>query len=84
MADKISELYELMEDLMEENDLKEFRNRDVDNLNSYHFGLGLWLRNNVLKKDNEIYKLFFDLGIENKDDMSNELVEGFFFYLNGK
>ena len=71
-----------MEELITENELKKFRESDICNKDYDKFRLRLWLLNNTLKDGSDIYNFFFDLGIENKDDMANELIEGFFMSLN--
>lgn len=47
----------------------------VDELAVHHFGLGLYLRNNVLTPESELYKLFTREGINHKDDMSSMMVK---------
>ena len=50
--------------------LAEFRHRDFSDLHEYHFGLGMYLRSNVLTADSSLYKAFKGNGINHPDDMS--------------
>ena len=54
--------------------LTEFRHKATDQLHVYHFGLGMYLRNNVLSADSAIYKAFKEHGITHKDDMSAAII----------
>ena len=81
---EIKELYCLMEDILDYDRIKEFIKRDVDDIWLNDFGLTLWVRNNVLGDSNTIYRNFVRSGITNKDVMSYELIEGFYWYLKLK
>jgi len=51
----------------------------------YHFGLGMWLRNNWgLWKGSRLSKWFNDKGIRHPDDMSGIILDSFWGHLNGK
>jgi len=54
--------------------LAEFKSKDINHLHDYHMGMGLYLRNNVLTTEKELYKLFQKNGIEEPDDMSAEIL----------
>lgn len=82
MKNVFIELYEFMEELMDENDLDEFRKSDIYHLDYYNFSLRQWLCDRVLKDGSDFYNFFMDLDIEDKNDMANELIEGFFVSLN--
>jgi hypothetical protein len=60
--------------LVEQNLLQEFIEKDSGKLHEYHWGLGLFLRNNILKSDSDIYKEFVKVGINEKDDMSSLII----------
>jgi len=56
----------------------------VEDLAIYHFGTGLWIRNNWIYPGNDrIDKVFRDAGIYHPDDMSYEIIKGYHYYLNG-
>ena len=53
----------------------------------YHFGVGLHLRNNLLRqheKSEMVVKYFNDLGIENYDYMSGIILHSYHRYLNNQ
>jgi len=62
----------------------EFIQRPADELYRYHFGLGLYLRNNLLAPESELYKLFMLAGIGHKDDMSSMMMKQWHKVLNGR
>lgn len=54
---------------------------------NYHFGIGMYLRNNLLRhneKSEEITKFFNSLGIHHFDDMSSIILTSYHRYLNGE
>ena len=55
--------------------LSEFKNKDQDKLHEYHFRLGMFLRNNVLTEDSELYKKFQAIGVKERDDMSSIIIQ---------
>jgi len=56
----------------------------ADGLADFHFGLGLYLRNNVLTPESELYRLFMLAGIGHKDDMSSMMLKRWHKALNGR
>jgi len=62
----------------------EFIQTPADELYHYHFGLGLYLRNNVLAPESELHKLFTLTGIGHKDDMSSMMMKRWHKALNGR
>ncbi|WP_139920451.1 DUF6794 domain-containing protein [Hymenobacter sp. DG01] len=54
-------------------------------LAKFHFGLGLWMRNNWgLWGDSRLQQYFEELNITHPDDMSGVLLKSYSDYLNGK
>jgi len=72
----IMELWtDIRESVFKENEsLAEFKNTKPDELSDYHYGLGLYLRNNILIPDSEIYLKFIENGILQRDDMSSAML----------
>ena len=63
------------------NDIKE---SSVNGLIKYHMGLGMWIRNNWIRQtNNRITKLLYDNGLGHPDDMSQIIIIGYHYYLNG-
>lgn len=54
--------------------LTEFKNKPTSELNEYHFGLGLYLRNNILKDGSALVEKFNERGIKVRDDMSTVII----------
>jgi hypothetical protein len=66
-------------------DIKEdIKESSVNGLIKYHMGLGMWIRNNWIKQtNNRITKLLYDNGLRHPDDMSQIIIIGYHYYLNG-
>lgn len=65
-------------------DLVKFMKCDYNRLFLYHFGLGTWIRNDLLQKNQKIYRLFIKAGVFHPDDMSSILTDQFYLYLRTK
>jgi len=66
---------DMRKNIFTDNDsLSEFRDKNFDGLGDYHFGLGLYLRNNILSSDSELYLKFIESGINRRDDMSSLII----------
>jgi len=59
---------------VDEKALAEFKGKPADQLHDYHFGLGLYLRNNILTSDSVLVKSFKENGITHYDDMSSAII----------
>ena len=64
--------------------LSEFKNKASNELSEYHFGLGLYLRNNVLTDGSDIYLMFRKAGIIERDDMSSVMIRLWHTELQGE
>jgi hypothetical protein len=65
---------------------EEIRTSEETGLFRYHFGLGMWMRNNwSLWVEESRIKLFFDsLGVNDADDISSLIITSYWNYLNGR
>jgi len=81
---EIENSFPLMEKLFTKEDLLEFKNAPVSELCMYHFSLGLWIRNNLLKEKSPLYKLFLENGVEHPDDMSSLMIKLFHYCVSKK
>jgi len=59
-------------------------NTEENELYIFHFGFGMWLRNNILTEGSDIRRLFVENGVVHKDDMSSILIREFHKRLMGK
>lgn len=73
-----------IEKLFSPNELKEFIACAPGNLDRYHFGLGTWIRNELLKDGSPLTARFLRGGVLQKDDMSQLLIELFHLYVRNK
>lgn len=60
--------------------MKEFLACSYSELTRWHFGFGSWIRNNILLENSPLYKLFNEVGITQKDDMSSIIIKLFYIY----
>ena len=70
-----------IEKLFNESALEEFMNCNSSNLSLYHFGLGTWIRNNLLQENTRLYNTFIKFGIVQKDAISSLIISQFHAYL---
>lgn len=66
---------------------KNITEKDTTTPRNYHFGIGMNLRNNLLRhneKSEEITKFFDSLGIHHYDDMSSIILTSYHRYLNNE
>lgn len=62
--------------------LAEMKKATCEDLLNYHFGFGMWLRNNILNKTSGLYDYFVCTGVKHPDDMSSIITINFHQYLN--
>ena len=64
--------------------IKEFKKKKQESLVEYHFGLGMWMRNNWgLWKGSRLRDYLAQLGFRHTDDMSGAIITCFWRHLNG-
>jgi len=78
LHEEIEKYFPIIEKLFKKNDLQGFINTPAENLYQYHFGLGTWIRNNLLVEESLLYQLFIENYIDNKDDMSSMIIKLFY------
>lgn len=66
---------------LSEDNRRVLANTPMQMLAMYHYGLGTWIRNNLLKPESMLYLLFQDAGFDQKDDMSMFVIEKFHAFL---
>jgi hypothetical protein len=73
-----------LERMLDPNVIKEIKESHEEDLVRYHFGIGLWMRNNWgLWGGSRLQKYFLDLGFRHPDDMSGVIIICFWRHLNG-
>ena len=82
---EIENSFPMIESLLSEEDLLEFKESPIKDLLFYHFGLGTWIRNNLLNtKENCLNSLFLENGVEDLDDMSFYIIMLFHYHVSKK
>lgn len=79
---EISKTFPKITQIMSEKYLIEFIQAPITQLNIYHFGLGLWIRNNLLQPESKLYQEFVNNGFIFTDDMSTMIIIMLHYYLN--
>ena len=80
----IEEVFPEIEKQFDKQTLGEFLACDFRNLNKYHFGLGLWIRNHLLVENKELKTLFVSGGVTSYDDISALIIRLFYIYVRNK
>jgi hypothetical protein len=80
----LNDCYIALDKLLNDQTKNDIKITSVNDLIKYHMGLGMWIRNNWIRQtDNRITKLFLDKGIRHPDNMSQTIIIGYHYYLNG-
>jgi len=77
LEEKILNMWSIVkENVFKDNDiLSEFISTQKNKLYEYHFGLGLYLRNNFIYPDKELYREFNECGVIHNDDISSIMIQ---------
>ncbi len=78
---EIKKGFEKLKKEIRKNDLADFINCRYEELALYHFGLGTYIRNNMLGEDTKLLHEFKKIGVANKDDLSYLLIRILYIYL---
>ena len=85
LYDEIENSFQIIEKWFSKENLQEFKDTPVSDLYLYHFGLGIWIRNDLLNpQKSHLYDLFSENGIEHQDDMSSLIINQFHEYISNK
>ena len=86
IPNSLSECFEQLSLFLTSEDIEELRNSEFEELYQYHFGLGLWIRNNWIypAPDSRLMKMFFSAGFRHPDSISSFIVEAYHYYLNNE
>lgn len=78
---KITKLFPVFELILPKKVLCELINATPDEMDSFHFSFGLFIRNNLLISGSSLYDAFINAGINHKDDMSLMIIKLFYKHL---
>ena len=84
LYEEILNKFPIIEKRFSADELLEFKDTLAGDLYMYHFGLGIWIRNNLLKEKSLLYQLFIENNIIHKDEMSFLTIKLFHFSLSVK
>jgi hypothetical protein len=80
LEDAFVELERMIHPMM----LQTMRKKSEDQMHSYHFGLGMWMRNHWgLWQGSRLSRWFNDRGVHHPDNMTAVILETFWRRLNG-
>ena len=81
----LDDCFRQLEKILKPKDLDQIKSGTEKDMIKYHFGLGMWLRNNWgLWAGSRLAKWFNEQGIFHPDDMSGVILDSFWRHLNKK
>jgi len=79
----LEECFQQLDSVLTPENVERMRTGGEDDMGMYHFGLGVWMRNNWgLWKGSVLSEWFEDRGIWHPDDMSGIILTSYWRYLN--
>ena len=82
---EIEKTFPAIEKVFSKEELLCFKDASPIDLYLYHFGLGTWIRNNLLHPENSVlYNFLIENGIEDSDDMSTLIILLFHYHVSNK
>jgi hypothetical protein len=80
----VSDAHERLVKLLPDSVLRRMRSGTEEDMVQYHFGLGMWMRNNwgLWTRNSGLYKFFDSAGVHQPDDMSGIILSTFWCRLN--
>ena len=81
---EITDVFPLIEKVYFQNDLSEFQKYRYNELYEFHFSLGLWIRNNLLKESEKLFIYLKKSGVNCKDDMSELIINMFYITIKNR
>jgi len=74
-----------LDKLLEKDTIEKIQSASEDEINQFHMGLGMWMRNNWgLWKGSDLAKWFNTKGITHADDMSGIIITSYWRHLHNK
>lgn len=81
----LDDCFDQLKKKLKPEDLAKMKSGTEEDMIQYHFGLGMWMRNNWgLRKGGRLATWFNDKGIHHPDDMSGIILDSFWRHLNAK
>ena len=81
----LDDCFKELNKLLEPSVIEELKNGSEEDLSRYHFGLGMWIRNNWgVWGDSRLGDYFREMGIWHPDDMSSIILVSYWRHLNDR
>lgn len=80
----IKSYFDEMERMFSTDTMEEFLSQKHKDMFLYHMGFGSWIRENILQNNIKLQIAFEEEGINHIDDMSNFIIQVFYFYMHNK
>ena len=81
----LEDCFTALDALLSPEDIQTMKTGSEDDMIQYHFGLGMWIRNNWgLWGGSRLAKWFNNIGINHPDDMSGIILHSYWRYLNSR
>lgn len=81
----LEDCFSTLDSLLSPEDIQTMKAGTEDDMIQYHFGLGMWMRNNCgLWGGSRLAKWFNGIGINHPDDMSGIILDSNWRYLNSR
>lgn len=84
LLDEIEKSFPEMQKLFSKHELQQFKKTPSSDLYMYHFGLGTWIRNDLLNETGVLHQRFVEAGIPCKDMMSSIVLYRFHTFITRK
>ena len=84
LISEIEKSFSRLEKLFSAEELSEFLRCPYEELALYHFGLGFWVRNNLLLPKSALFSLFQLHNVSSADEMSALIIRLFYLHLQGR
>lgn len=82
MKEELIKIFNDIERILNKGEIESIKYSTEKELRSYHFGIGMRIRNEYLWSEQKIYHLFIENGGTHPDDMSYIILKEFCKYLN--
>ncbi|MDH3257118.1 MAG: hypothetical protein OEM27_05835, partial [Nitrospinota bacterium] len=81
----LADAHRELEKILKPEDIEKMKNGTEKDMYSYHFDIGIWLRNNwKLWEGSRLSKYFNDMGVHHPDDISGIILRTFWCKLNNQ
>lgn len=81
----LDDCFAQLKQILKPEEIEQMKQGTEGDMGKYHFGLGMWIRNNWCRgKQGRMAKWFYEKGIHHRDDMSGIILRSFWRHLNSQ